>query len=311
MAVAYEELGGSPEYEFTSTGASCRRVFRVSAANLAAFQLELMGGSIGDRGVSHPQFSTLRVQSIDTKPDTGLAAADCPRNSVATDATNVYPYYRVEATYQARAVMDESADDTIKVLTGDEIELEYSVSSGNEMIQIPASALFWDASLETPAHQQTTIGIRVPVIRHTYRYGNVKRSDIPFVKLQDYVGTVNSHSMYLNGYPYTPEQVLFDGYTLNANAPAPILADSRWTLEYHFLTKNHVVTMQRPTFSSSTSSSGVIEIDSKANWNKFLNSNDGGVNLQYVYFNYRLREGVNVRFRPFGRENLAELAVSP
>ncbi|MEZ6069366.1 MAG: hypothetical protein R3C10_03635 [Pirellulales bacterium] len=231
MAVAFEELAGSPTLEVVDGRITARREFRVAWSDYADFIAELWGQyrSVGGGFVYQPPaYFPQAPQAIVNEVSVEPFDADNPNGAgvgLLSSATNSYDAgARVTAVYRSDDVDDGlSRGDLPGVPTG--TYLRYRANLASDYVAMPGRVFRWQVDGE-PVADDVNPGILVPSEAFTLSWLRVPLP--PWNTIRDSAGKLNN-ATFLN---YPAGTVLFTG--AETRHDFQIVDTGLWRLDYHF-----------------------------------------------------------------------------
>lgn len=253
MAVAYEELAGSPTLVLDRDGGSAQRVVKIAWNQVKAFGLEVFpAGNLGfPLTASFPGFPWLRAQSMKVEPWN----PEKPDGNGGTINTYTVGGAKVTIDYAPNKTEDgEKGDNPGDADGADEIIfLENEINFGGEYLVWPNQGVRWESKPDlnadgsisvvacegqngvvlSPSYkkdvqvsEEIRVGIIIPTIEHSMTWNRVLQ--VPWNGIRTTLGKVNK----LKWAGALPETMLFIG--CQASRQTSNQGAKLWKLNYKF-----------------------------------------------------------------------------
>lgn len=234
MAVAFEEMEGSPTVSIGPGGTQAKRIFRVAWNDWQDFAEELTGGwrrvsgayqlrePLPFPGLPNVVVDSLQVAPFDARNPAGSHV------STLTRGLNEYPSAGALVTVQYKSRPDlETEDDGDKPEIIPGTILTYRSDLGAESVTIPGRAWNWNVAGDPKVPDDVNPGILMPTGSYTLHWDRVARP--PWSAIRTLRGRVNDAPFYGAG----AGTVLFLG--ARANRKFEFLRNATlWSIEYAF-----------------------------------------------------------------------------
>lgn len=250
MAVAYEELAGSPTLTMDRQGGTAKRVVKIAWADIEPFLFEVFPfGNVGfPLTASFPGYRWLRAQSVDVE------AFDPENPNGQSEAVNRYDTGGARVTINYAPNSTEDGEENQGDMDGaDEIVfLENEVNVTGEYLIWPNQGVRWELNgagdyvsckggdsdefagatgydRNVQVSEEIRVGIIIPMIEHSLTWNYVRRP--PWIAIRETIGCVNNNKWA----GADPETLLFTGVT--ASRQTTSRGVKAWKVNYKFQEK--------------------------------------------------------------------------
>lgn len=234
MAVAFDELAGSPSFKFDGGKLTINRSVLIDWSNITAYMEELYPAAtqignvnVNKGGAAFPGNTRFRISSFSVDPFHQDEAG-----AVGLDEFGVLKH-EFAVVKMAYNVPLGSLPATSQQANFDPKEmLQHHITSGGQFLELPDSGYVW-AFDDKPVPTKTLRGVFIPTSEHQITDKFVLA---PYwTKLEGLKGTVNASAFTLRGFSYPKESLLYLGY----DATQTVMTDGEqaWTLVYKFSVK--------------------------------------------------------------------------
>lgn len=239
MAVAFDELAGSPFGGYQDGRTTINRRVVVAWADIDTYIAELVppsiaagGTNVTNEGAAYPENPLYRVSSYNWSPFNGESAAI---TGATVNGVNTYSQALFEIVYTVpQYASGGSESPEAHELEFDPVPLlAHSFESGGQFLQTPKTNLVWNDGT-TPVNEDVPVGQFVPTTQHVIDYPHVVNPN--WESLEKQKGTVNNATFSLRGYAYPEGTLLYLGYS----GVQEVMSDGAkaWKLQLKFEAKD-------------------------------------------------------------------------
>jgi len=252
MTVPFQELSGSPEEKYSTTGFSATRKLLCAWDSRNDLVRELLGSNeefAGNTAASYPNRSDIRVTDINIVPWEKV-----PNDGTFTDVASQLNTYsgqlaHVTIGYQWMLEGSNALPNPRSIDVEPDTFLTYTRKLGGEYITLPGRKVKWLNNPDSPIPKDALPVIRVSTTEHHFTWNRVTRP--PETAMDAAAGKINALAW--SGYP--AHTMLFDGGTMKRefvgfpdNDPVAGGEGSWGTWEVGYVFRQRVVQFEGNTF---------------------------------------------------------------